>query len=198
MILSFLPGNEAQSSRLAPGPGFVLELFIGLLRVRWQMKLFLVRHGVAVDGIGGEIKSDAQRPLTPDGRDEVEQVAKGLRRSGIRLNHLVSSPLVRARQTAAVFADEFGMAVEICDALAPGGDTQYLYAFLKGKKGDSIALFGHEPDMSDLAQELLGVEFKIPFKKAGVCRIDVEDMPPRSPGTLKWFLPPKLSKQLHR
>ena len=162
------------------------------------MKLFLVRHGIAVDGIGGEIKSDAQRPLTPEGLEEVELVAKGLRKSGCKLNRLVSSPLVRARQTAAVFADEFGLAVETCDALAPGGDTQYLYSFLKEKKGDSIALFGHEPDMSELAQELLGAELKIPFKKAGVCRIDVQEMPPKSSGTLKWFLPPKLLKLMQR
>lgn len=162
------------------------------------MKLFLVRHGIAVDGIGGEIKTDAQRPLTPEGREEAELVARGLKKSGTKLDLLVSSPLVRARQTAELFAEVFKLEVLICDELAPGGEPSHLYRFLKDKKGEAIALFGHEPDMSDLAQTLLKADFNIPFKKAAVCRIDVWDMPPTTPGLLKWFLPPKLSRQLSR
>lgn len=155
------------------------------------MKLFLVRHGIAVDGLSGEIRTDAQRPLTPEGRQEVELVAKGLRKQGSKLDLLVTSPLVRARQTAELYGEEFKLEPEICPALAPGGEAEELFRFLKDKKAESIALFGHEPDMGELAQYLLHAEFNIPFKKAGICRIDVWEMPPSSPGTLKWFLPPK-------
>jgi phosphohistidine phosphatase len=162
------------------------------------MKLFLVRHGIAVDGIGGEIKSDAQRPLTTEGHDETEQVAKGLKKTGLRLDLLVSSPLVRARQTAEIFKEVFKVEqMEICEALAPAGEPSDIYKFLHHhKKAECIALFGHEPNMGELAQNLLQAEFYIPFKKAGVCRIDVHDMPPKLPGELKWFLPPKLSKAM--
>lgn len=162
------------------------------------MKLFLVRHGIAVDGLSGEIRTDAQRPLTDEGIEETELVAKGIKRMGTKLDLLVSSPLVRAKQTAKIFQDVFKMdsEIEICDALAPGVDANQVFRFLKGKKAESIALFGHEPDMGELAATLLGGDVYIPFKKAGVCRIDVFDIPPTSPGILKWFLPPKISRLL--
>lgn len=162
------------------------------------MKLFLVRHGIALDGLNAEVKTDAQRPLTAEGIEETELVAKGLKRMGVRLDLLVSSPLVRARQTAEIFSDVFKMEkpTEICDALSPGVDTPQLFRFLKAQKGEAIALFGHEPDMGELVQILLGAEFHVPFKKAGVCRIDLFDMPPSSPGVLKWFMPPKISRLL--
>ncbi len=165
------------------------------------MKLFLVRHGIAVDGLSQEIKTDAQRPLTHEGIEESELVARGIKRAGSKIEHLISSPLVRARQTAEIFADTFKIErsqIEISQTLAPGGDHTELYKLLKGKKADSLALFGHEPDMSELAQNLLGAEFQIPFKKAGVCRIDVFEMPPVSAGTLKWFLTPKLARLIAR
>ncbi len=161
------------------------------------MKLFLVRHGIAVDGLGGEIKTDAQRPLTAEGQEELEIITRGLKRAGIKIDLLVSSPLIRARQTATVYAETFKLDQPlICGALAPGGDPHEVFHFLKGHNEESIALFGHEPDMGEIAQALLGSEFAIPFKKAGVCRIDVWSMPPTQPGVLKWFMPPKLAKML--
>src|SRR5262245_706997 len=117
------------------------------------MKLFLVRHGIAVDGLGGEIKTDAQRPLTDEGIEELEIVCKGLKRAGVKIDLLVASPLVRAKQTAAIFADTFKLpAAETCGALSPGGDPEEVFHFLKGKTVESIALFGHEPDMGEIAQ----------------------------------------------
>lgn len=161
------------------------------------MELILVRHGIAAD-IGGDIRTDRERPLTPDGRDETEQVARGLKRAGVKIDSLVSSPLVRARQTADIFADVYKLEKpEICDALAPGIDSAAIFAFLKNmRKVECVALFGHEPDMGELMQILLGAEFAVPFKKAGVCRVDVFDLPPTTGGILKWFLPPKLARHM--
>lgn len=163
------------------------------------MEIILVRHGIAAD-IGGAIRTDRDRPLTSEGRDETELVAKGLKRSGVKIEQLVSSPLLRARQTAEIFAEVYKLPnAEICDALAPGIDTQAIFSFLKAfKKVDAIALFGHEPDMGDLVQVLLGAEFAVPFKKAGACRIDVFDLPPTNGGVLKWFLPPKMARHMHK
>jgi phosphohistidine phosphatase len=161
------------------------------------MKLYLLRHGIAVDRIGGEIKSDWERPLTNEGQEETKTVALALRKIGIKADLIVSSPLVRAKQTADIVMEVLakGSEIQISEALAPGGLASDLYKFLKQfSQKDNIFLVGHEPDISRLAGNLLwaGPELYIPFKKAGICRIDIVDIPPTSPGILKWFLNPKI------
>lgn len=167
------------------------------------MKLYLVRHGIAVDHIGGEIKSDFQRPLTADGHNETEQVAMGLKKLGIKPDVFLTSPLVRARQTCEIFAKILHHKTEpiICEALAPGGSISDIYKMARGyKSANEFIFFGHEPDMMRFAQTALwaGPELDIPFKKAGVCRIDVADIPPTMPGVLKWFVTPKIIRLLAR
>lgn len=160
------------------------------------MKLYLLRHGIAVDHIGGEITSDWQRPLTKEGREETSQVALALAKIGVKANLIVSSPLVRARQTAeivlAILAK--GTELQITEALAPGGTASDLYKFLTPfAQLEEIFLVGHEPDMGRLASTLLWAgELNITFKKAGVCRIDLVNLPPSRPGILKWFVTPKI------
>jgi len=162
------------------------------------MKIFLIRHGIATQRIGGEITDDSQRPLTDEGRTETKIVGLGLKRIGVKPDLIVSSSLVRARQTAEILAEVFGVLrdVKVCDALAPGGTASDLYKFLRDHhKAEQVFLVGHEPDMGRLAGTMLwsGPELDIPFKKAGVCRIDVTSIPPTSPGTLKWFITPKIA-----
>ncbi|MBY0360090.1 MAG: phosphohistidine phosphatase SixA [Candidatus Obscuribacterales bacterium] len=163
------------------------------------MRFYLVRHGVAVDRIDGDIKNDFQRPLTPDGRHESELVASGLKKLGVKPDVLITSPLVRARQTCEVFAEVLNYKNEplICEALAPGGSISDIYKMAKVyQSANEYMFFGHEPDMMRFAQTLLwsSPELEIPFKKSGVCRIDVADIPPTMPGVLKWFITPKIAK----
>lgn len=177
--------------------------FAPFSRKQEHMKLYLVRHGVAIDRIGGEIKNDFQRPLTPDGRAEVELVATGLKRLGVRPDLLITSPLVRAKQTCEVFAEamHFKSELVICEALAPGGSISDIYKMAKNyQSANEIIFFGHEPDMARFAQTALwaGPELDIVFKKSGVCRIDVSDMPPTMPGVLKWFITPKIARLMAR
>ena len=61
-----------------------------------------------------------------------------------------------------------------------------------------IALVGHEPGVGELAARLLGMRHAMEFKKGAVCRIDVEALPPKGPGALRWFLTPKLLKQFKK
>jgi phosphohistidine phosphatase len=61
-----------------------------------------------------------------------------------------------------------------------------------------VALVGHEPDLGELAAHLIGVDRALPFKKGGVCRIDLESLAPRRAGTLVWFVPPKLLRGMAR
>ncbi len=161
------------------------------------MKLYLLRHGIAIDRIGGEISSDGQRPLTKEGQIETKRVAEALQKIGVKADLVVSSPLVRARQTAEIIFQVLakGSEIQITDALAPGGTASDLYKFLSPfSKANEIFLVGHEPDMSRLAGILLwaGPELYMPFKKAGLCRIDIADLPPSNPGVLKWFVTPKI------
>lgn len=165
------------------------------------MKIYLVRHGIAGQRIGGEITDDSLRPLTDEGRTETKVVGLGLRRIGVKPDLIVSSSLVRARQTAEILAEVFsvGREVRVCDALAPGGTASDLYKFLREfNKVEQVILVGHEPDMGRLAGTMLwaGPELDVPFKKAGVCRIDVTSIPPTSPGTLKWFITPKIASAM--
>src|ERR1700679_3435552 len=88
------------------------------------MKIYLVRHGIASEKIGGAIRYDSQRPLTDEGIEELKLVAKGLRKLGVKPAIMVASPLVRAKETAEIIRSEFGLDEElkISDALAPGGN----------------------------------------------------------------------------
>jgi phosphohistidine phosphatase len=161
------------------------------------MKLYLLRHGIAVDRIGGAIRSDFDRPLTDEGRKELYVVGEALKRLNARLEVVISSPLLRARQTGEIIAEVYGLdkPLEITEALAPGGASSDVYKVLrKYSSANEVVLVGHEPDIGRLAATLLwaGTEFDMPFKKAGVCRIDVSDVPPSYPGRLKWFVTPKV------
>lgn len=163
------------------------------------MRLYLVRHGIATERLGPGITRDADRPLTDEGRSEMKVVAKGLSRLKVKPDVVLSSPLVRARETAEFLVEEFGCEFKLTDALAPPVTAGNVFKSI-GRYPDAnqVFLVGHEPDMGMLAAQLLwaGPEFELPFKKAAVCRIDVSDMPPTSPGQLKWYLPPKVFHSL--
>jgi phosphohistidine phosphatase len=165
------------------------------------MKLYLTRHGIALDRIGGAIKNDFQRPLTQAGIDELGLVVKALKRLEVGADLVIASPLIRAKQTAEIIRLGLGtpQALEISEALCPGAPTSDLFKALSQFTAfEQIFLVGHEPDMSRIAGTLLwcGAEFNMPFKKAGIARIDISDVPPSFPGRLKWFLTPKIMSQI--
>ena len=163
------------------------------------MKLYLMRHGIATEPSAGPAKNDAQRPLTEEGRSETRLVSTGLKRLGVKPDLILASPLVRAYQTAEIVAEVLGASgsLHVCEALAPGGAAQELYKSLRDyQSADDVFLVGHEPDMSELAVTLLwaGPELDMPFKKAGICLIDISGIPPNAPGTLRWFVTPKIAR----
>jgi phosphohistidine phosphatase len=166
------------------------------------MKLYLVRHATATEGLGGNIRRDADRPLVPEGRQEAERVAKLLKSMGVRADALISSPYVRARQTAEIFAEVLGgkANLQLSDLLAPGGSFSALCKEISElKRAEEVFLFGHMPDMTRLAQAFLFCDrLMMPFKKSAVCRIDLFDLPPSQPGTLKWMITPKIAQALTR
>ena len=163
------------------------------------MKIYLVRHGIAAEGLIRGITRDSERPLTDEGITETKMVARGLKKIGVAPDLIVASPLVRTKQTADIIQTELGGELTICDALAPGVTSANVFKFLKKyPNSHEIFLVGHEPDMGELVKEIIGAgfEFTLPFQKAGVCCVEVADLPPTMPGILKWLLTPKVFASL--
>lgn len=167
------------------------------------MKLFLVRHGIAIDRLGPGMSRDSERNLTDEGIAEMRIVAKGLKDIGVKPDLVLASPYLRTRETATIIASTFGLEIATIDALAPGVIMSALYKAVQrhlnqNPNYNQIVLVGHEPDMGMIASTLIhaGPEFVMPFKKGAVCRIDTPDLPSTMPGTLKWYIPPKLFTKL--
>lgn len=155
------------------------------------MRLFFLRHGIAEPGHNG--LDDFDRALTPEGRAELDGIARGLRRLKVRPQPLLSSPLVRARQTAEVVAPILGATVELTDELATGatfGAFRRLVA--RYANAQSIMLVGHEPGFSHTAAELIGAEpGTLALKKAGLIRVDLDGSFEPGQGYLRWLLTPR-------
>jgi phosphohistidine phosphatase len=164
-------------------------------------ELYIMRHGIAIPRGSPGFANDAKRPLTPDGKDKTRRIAKGLVRLGFDVDWIVSSPLVRAAQTAELVGEGLGSSVpmDFCDALAPGGSAEALVSFLaKHASRRRVLVVGHEPDLSELAARLMGAgrHANLAFKKGGCCLITFNEFPPKSPGLLAWWLTPRVLRKL--
>jgi phosphohistidine phosphatase len=163
-------------------------------------ELYLIRHGLAEDQ-GGAWPDDTKRPLTGEGMARLRKIARNLARLGVSIDVLLTSPLVRTRQTADIVAAAFDPrpAIVAIDALAPGGTQQAVLAELeKHTRKMHIGLVGHEPGIGELAAKLIGLRHPLEFKKGAVCRIDVSALPPTGPASLRWFATPAMLRKMKR
>jgi phosphohistidine phosphatase len=156
-------------------------------------EIYLIRHGLAASR-GKAWPDDSKRPLTHKGKAKMREVAGGLKGLKVKLDLVLTSPLVRARQTADLVHKGLDVEapVEETLTLAPGGPPAALIELLRKKKAKRVALVGHEPDLGQLAAFLIGARAPLVFKKGGVCRIDFEKLPPVPPGQLVWFALPQM------
>jgi phosphohistidine phosphatase len=163
-------------------------------------ELYLVRHGFAEER-GDAWPDDTKRPLTDEGISRMRKGARGLARLGLSVEVVLTSPLVRARQTAEILAaalDPRPSLVNV-DSLAPDGTHAALVVDLeKHARKTRIALVGHEPMIGKLTAQLLGSRHPLEFKKGAVCRVDVEDLSLAGPGDLRWMLTPKILRALKK
>ena len=163
-------------------------------------ELYFIRHGLAEER-GDAWPDDSKRPLTDEGMSRIRKAARGLARIGVTIEVVLTSPLVRARQTAEQLAaglDPRPSMVNV-DSLAPDGSYAAVIADLeKHARKSRIALVGHEPMIGELAARFIGSRHPIEFKKGAVCRIDLEDLPPAGPGELRWYLTPKILRALKK
>ena len=163
-------------------------------------ELYLVRHAIAAER-GSEWPDDTKRPLTERGIGRFKEGVKGLRRLDVTIDEIFTSPLLRARQTAELLAAgvEGKPPVKLLDALAPGHTSSSIMANLaKVAKRRRIALVGHEPDLGELAAYLIGAGRALPFKKGGICRIDVGSLTSKRAASLVWFVTPNVLRQLKK
>ena len=130
------------------------------------MRLYLVRHAKAAAG-----EPDDLRPLTPEGHADARALGERLARDGARPAAIISSPLLRARETAAELARSFGVEPETDERLAPGATVELVHATVEGR-GDEVVVVGHQPDCGLIAGELSGSE-PPPFPPAGVAIVEL-------------------------
>ncbi|QMS90904.1 phosphohistidine phosphatase SixA [Nostoc edaphicum CCNP1411] len=161
------------------------------------MELYLIRHGIAEDkGLG--IK-DEERSLTKEGRQKTEKVAQKLVKLGLNFDLILTSPLVRARQTAEILiAEKLSSQFEESSHLAPDGQiSSWLKDWLEPKnysQNTQLALVGHEPGLTNWAEILLWGEVKesLVLKKAGMIGIKLpETGSPLGRSQMFWLTPPK-------
>ncbi len=137
------------------------------------IRLYLIRHGIAVEReeFSGQ---DGDRPLTHQGEQKTRRVAQRLKALELSFNYLLTSPLLRAQQTASILqAESLADATEIVDWLAPAGNFADGLAWLENIQKsnlNSVAFVGHEPDLSQWAELLLWEESRqvLVLKKAGI------------------------------
>lgn len=167
-----------------------------------SLELYLVRHAVAAER-GPDYPDDRLRPLTDEGVTKFARAVAGLREIGVTLDVVLSSPLQRARETADLLVAGLRPKPKlvVVEALAPDHTLAEVMAAVAkvastGRGASRLALVGHEPDLGEMAAKLLGARGTVEFRKGAVCRIDVDRAMPSGPGTLRWFLPPRVLRGL--
>ena len=161
------------------------------------MRLLIIRHATAVPR-GTPDMPDDERPLTKRGERRFRRAAEGLARLMKRPDTLLSSPLPRARRTAEIAAKAWGkVEVEEEPALAGGSYDQIATALSRFPAESTVAIVGHEPDLSRLLARLLGTSHgeRLTFRKGGAALADVPG-PINEGGTLVWYLPPRILRRL--
>ncbi len=181
------------------------------------MNLFLIRHGIAVDR--GVYATDEARPLTEAGRERTGAIAHRLQSLGLHFDLILSSPLVRAQQTAEILhATGLSPQLSLSDTLAPEGDLAAWLTWLTqwrrteaqgtqahGTQANSLALVGHEPNLSDWATQLIWGQAlagdrrgetasPLILKKAGIIGLSLPEghsVSPLGVSQLLWLTPPR-------
>lgn len=155
------------------------------------MQLYFVRHGLA-DWPDWDPEHDDERPLSERGRKRFRASVVRLREMGLMPAAILTSPLVRARETAAILAEGLDGPMPILEPLLqPGFDYVALTALLmRWSDAPHLILVGHEPDLSQTIRDLIGGG-RVVMKKGSVGRVDMLHLAPPS-GELVWLLAPKI------
>ena len=130
------------------------------------MRLYLVRHAKAEPG-----EPDELRTLSKRGREQAREVGERFASEGVRPDVVLSSPLLRARETADAIAKATGTTVETDERLAPGATAEGVRSTVAGR-GETVVVVGHQPDCGQIAASISGGP-EPRFPTAGVCELEL-------------------------
>lgn len=160
------------------------------------MNLYVLRHGIAVEPGTPGFERDSERPLIPKGERRLRAAAEAMKKLEFSFDLVLSSPFLRARQTAEIVAGELNLKkrIEFFDGLVPGGNPRALIQALNELKPapENVLLVGHEPYLSRLISLLVSgsADAAIEMKKGGLCKLEVGELRPGQCARLVWLLTP--------
>jgi phosphohistidine phosphatase len=164
------------------------------------MEVFLVRHAVAFERSRTRWPEDSLRALTPAGKRKFRKAARGLARCLPNAALVLTSPYIRARDTATLLAKAMHSPKPVaCPELAPGESARKAFELLRSRPGKALVLVGHEPNLSTFVSTALASEqarLKIEFKKGGAACLEFPGRVEPGRAILKWVLPPRLLRAL--
>ena len=167
------------------------------------MKLYIVRHAIAVEKETPGYENDSLRPLTDKGKKKMEAIARGLKRLETELDLILTSPYVRTADTAKILRKELGIRqkdVIETEHLTPTGNDELLIDLINEKYAEveNIALVGHEPSLGILISRLVAgnPDLSLTLKKGSVCRLLINNLQYGRCATLDWLLAPSQLAEL--
>jgi phosphohistidine phosphatase len=166
------------------------------------MDCILLRHGIAQDREAWN-GPESERPLTKDGVQKTRKAVAGLKSLGIRPTHLLSSPFIRALETAKIVAETFNpdTAIQVCEELLFHRSPTDLFPVLaKLPKDSCVICVGHEPHLGETAAYMIfgKTADSLSLKKAGACGVEFDGKPQAGKGMLKWWLTSGQLRQLRQ
>jgi phosphohistidine phosphatase len=167
-----------------------------------ERELYVLRHAEAVIRGTPGYENDHDRVLTPQGIRSTRKAAAGMRAAGIGFDRILTSPLARARETAAIVAAgaKFDREIVETEALSPDTDPRELFDVLNEsfRSARRILIVGHQPELGSLVSMLTAgdLSFSLNFKKGAICKISFSNDVDAGAGSFEWFLTPKLLAKL--
>jgi phosphohistidine phosphatase len=165
------------------------------------MELYILRHAIA--GVrSASTPGDSQRPLTVEGAEKMRRAARGMRAMELSFDLILSSPYTRAKQTAEIVANVFGLEkkLEFSQTLAANGNPKDLVEELKRRHGKrkSVVVVGHEPYLSRLISLLISGSTSLPItlRKGGLCKLAIDALSYGRCARLEWLLTPRQMRRM--
>ncbi len=161
------------------------------------MEVYFLRHAIAAQRGNGKYKDDSLRPLTDEGREKMHRAGLGMHALGLEFDAILSSPYLRARQTAEIVAQAYKIKnkkIHFTDNLLPPASIESLLQEVLASfpKSKNVLFVGHEPHLSEMISHLLksNKPLNIDFKKGGLCCLSINEAPGHPNAILNWLLTP--------